>query len=73
MVHINPTSKIKAKTLEQLKALEDNEFIDQNYYLKPTDSPAPRFLVIQICISQEFLYVLLFHIVALNCTILTNI
>ena len=39
------TTKIKAKTLKQLKVLKDNEFIDNKlyYYLKPTDSPAPRF------------------------------
>ena len=55
MYHINngpyqlhrkdPTTKIKAKTLKQLKVLKDNEFIDNKlyYYLKPTDSPAPRF------------------------------
>ena len=36
---------MKAKTLKQLKALKDNEFFDNKlyYYLKPTDSPAPRF------------------------------
>ena len=41
----DPTTKIKAKTLKQLKVLKDNEFIDNKlyYYLKPTDSPAPRF------------------------------
>ena len=40
----DPTTKIKAKTLKQLKVLKDNEFIDNKlyYYLKPTDSPAPR-------------------------------
>ena len=40
-----PTTKIKTKTLKQLKVLKDNEFIDNKlyYYLKPTDSPAPRF------------------------------
>ena len=39
------TTKIKAKTLKQLKVLKDNEFIDDKLYsfLKPTDSPAPRF------------------------------
>ena len=39
------TTKIKSKTLKQLKVLKDNEFIDNKlyYYLKPTDSPAPRF------------------------------
>ena len=38
------TTKIKTKTLKQLKVLKDNEFIDNKlYYLKPTDSPAPRF------------------------------
>ena len=42
---IDPTTKIETKTLKQLKVLKDNEFIDNKlyYYLKPTDSPAPRF------------------------------
>ena len=41
----DPTTKIKTKTLKQLKVLKDNEFIDNKlyYYLKPTDSPASRF------------------------------
>ena len=42
----DPTTKIRTKTLKQLKALKDNEFIDNKlyiYYLKPTDSPAPIF------------------------------
>ena len=41
----DPTTKIKTKTLKQLKVLKDNEFIDNKlyYYLKPTDSSAPRF------------------------------
>ena len=41
----DPTTKIKAKTLKQLKVLKDSEFIVNKlyYYLKPTDSPAPRF------------------------------
>ena len=50
MVHINylkkyPNTNIKAKTVKQLKALKDNEFIDNKlyYYLKTTDSPAPTF------------------------------
>ena len=40
-----PTFLIKTKTLKQLKVLKDNEFIDNKlyYYLKPADSPAPRF------------------------------
>ena len=39
------TTKIKTKTLKQLKVLKDHEFIDDKlyHYLKPTDSPAPRF------------------------------
>ena len=39
------TTKIKTKTLKQLKVLKDNEFIDNklDYYLKPTDLPAPSF------------------------------
>ena len=38
-------NKIKTKTSKQLKVLKDNEFTDNKlyYYLKPTDSPAPRF------------------------------
>ena len=41
----DPTTQIKAKTLKQLKALNDNEFVDNKfyYYLKLTDLPAPRF------------------------------
>ena len=41
----DPFTKIKVKSLKQLKALKDNEFIDNklHYYLKPADSPAPRF------------------------------
>ena len=39
------TIKIKPKALKQLKFPKANEFIDNKlyYYLKPTDSPAPRF------------------------------
>ena len=41
----DPTTKIKVKTLKQLKALKDNEFIYNNlyYFLKPTESHVPRF------------------------------
>ena len=41
----DPTTKIKTKTLKQLKVLKDNEFIDNKlyYYLKPTDPPGPTF------------------------------
>ena len=41
----DPTTKIKTKILKQLKVLKNNEFIDNKlyYYLKPADSPAPRF------------------------------
>ena len=40
----DPTTKIKTKTLKQLKVLKD-KFIDNKlyYYLKPTDLPVPRF------------------------------
>ena len=43
-----PTTKIETKSLKQLMALKDNEFINNKLYysLKPTDSPAPR------CYSQ---------------------
>ena len=38
-------TKIKTKTLKQLKFLKDSKFIDNNLYycLKPTDSSGPRF------------------------------
>ena len=41
----NPTTKIKTKTLKQLKVLKDNKFIDNKlyYYLKSIDLSAPRF------------------------------
>ena len=41
----DPTKKIKTKTLKQLKVLKDNEFVDNKLfrYLKPTNSPVPRF------------------------------
>ena len=57
----DPTSKIKTKTLKQLKVLKDNKFIDNKfyYYLKPTDSSLRLdFMINQKYTSQEFLYVL---------------
>ena len=40
----DPTTKIKTKTLKQLKVLNDNEFIDNKfYYLKSNNLPMPRF------------------------------
>ena len=41
----DPTTKIKTKTLKQLKVLKENKFIDNKlyYYLKPADTPAPIF------------------------------
>ena len=87
MTHINfyqnkyPTTKIKAKALKQLKALKDNEIIDDKlyYYLKPADLPPPRFYSQPKYISQEFLYVLyvpissyMFHKAAFQCTVLTK-
>ena len=41
----DPTAKIKAKTLKQLKVLKENKFIDNKlyYYLNPTHLLAPRF------------------------------
>ena len=43
----DPTTKIKAKTLKQLKALKDNNFTDNKlyYFLKPTESPKLGFYV----------------------------
>ena len=39
----DPTTKVKVKILKQKKTLKDYKFIDNKcYYLKPTDSPAPR-------------------------------
>ena len=39
LIKKDPTTKIKAEALNQLKVLNDNEFIDNKfyYYLKPTD------------------------------------
>ena len=69
-----PSTKIETKTLKQLMALKDNEFIDNKlyYYLKPVTRLRPDFMVNQKRTSQEFLYVLLFRIVAPHCKILTN-
>ena len=41
----DPTTKIKTRILKKLKVLKDNNFTDDRlyYYLKPADSPAPRF------------------------------
>ena len=41
----DPTTKIKVKTLKQLKVLKDNKFTDNKlyYYLKHTESLVPRF------------------------------
>ena len=41
----DPTTKIKTKTLKQLKVLKDSDFSENKlyYYLKPNDSPVPRF------------------------------
>ena len=41
----NGTTKINSKTLRELKVLKDKKFIVSKlyYYLKPTDSPVPRF------------------------------
>ena len=41
----DPTTKIKTKTLTHLKVLKNKELIDNKlyYYLKLSDSPAPRF------------------------------
>ena len=41
----DPITKIKTKTLKQLKILRDKKFIHNKLYhnLKPTDSPSPRF------------------------------
>ena len=68
LIKEHPTTNIKTKTFKPLKVLKDNEFIESKlyYYLIPADSPEPY-------TNQDFLYVLLFHIVAPRCTMLTNI
>ena len=61
--------------LKQLNVLKDNELIDNKlyYYLKPTDSPAPKFY------GQPKIHMLgvpirpIVPTVASHCTILTNI
>ena len=79
MVYINylkkdPTTKIKAKALKKSKVLKDKEFIDNKlyYYLKPIDLIGPRFYCHPKIPKLGVLYILLFHIVAPHCTILTN-
>ena len=69
----DPPTKIKAKTLKQVKALKDNKRSNKNlfYYLKPTNSPAPRFYrQPKKKTSKEFLNIILFHTEAPNCAIL---
>ena len=69
----DPTTKIKAKILKQLKALKDNKFIDNNYIIIYLLTHLHiDFMVNQIFTSQEFLYALLLHIVASHCIILKN-
>ena len=70
----DPITKIKTKTLKQLKVLKDNKFIDNKlyYYLKPTDSPVHRFYGQPKIHKPGVPYVLLFHILAPCCTILRN-
>ena len=68
----DPTTKIKAKTLKQLKVLKDNEFIDNKLYYYLLTHLRLDFMVHQKYTSQEFLYVLFFHTVAPRGTILTN-
>ena len=69
----DPTTKIKAKTLKQLKVLKDNKFTDNKlYYLNPTQLLAPIFYGQPKMYKPGVLYILLFHILATHCTILTN-
>ena len=68
----DPTTKIKAKTLKQLKVLKDNELIGNIIIQNLLTGLRPDFMVNQKNPSQDFLYVLLFYIVAPHCTILTN-
>ena len=69
----DPTTKINAKRLKQVKVLKENEFIDNKlyYFLKPTRLHRD-FMLNPKYASQEFLYVLLFHIVATCIKILIN-
>ena len=59
LIKEDPTINIKTKTLKPLKGSEGQRVHDSKlyYYLIPADLPEPY-------TSQEFLYVLLFHIVA---------
>ena len=50
----DPTTEIKTKALKQLKVLRDNEFTDNKYYCKPTDSPAPTIIHRVFGISSNF-------------------
>ena len=68
----DPTTKIKATTLKQLKVLKDNELIGNIIIQNLLTGLRPDFMVNQKNPSQDFLYVLLFYIVAPHCTILTN-
>ena len=70
----DPITKIKAKILNQQKALKNNEVIGNKlyYYLRPTELTAPRFMFNQRYANQEFLYILLFHIVAPHCRTFTS-
>lgn len=72
LLKIDLTTKIKEKTLKQVKSLKGNNFIDIKlcYLLKATDPTSPRFYGQPKLRSQEFLYILLFHIVACHFTIL---
>ena len=61
------TTKIKDKTLKQLKALDDNRFTDNKlfYYLQLTDLPF-------VYILWSVLHDLLFNLVVPCCAIVTN-
>ena len=70
----DPTTKIKAKTLKQLKVLKDTSLLIINciIILNLLTRLCLDFMVNQKYTSHDFLYVLLFHIVAPHCTTLTN-
>ena len=72
LLKIDPTTKVKAKTLKQLRVLKDNKFIDNKLYYYLLTCLRLDFMVNQKYTSKKFLYIQLFHIVALHCTVLTN-
>ena len=70
----DPTTKHRAETLKQLKALKENEVINNKLYycLKPTDLPVPRFKVNQNTQARSSFTSYVSNCGFRLCTILTN-